>query len=89
MGIGNKNYPIDDSTGATAFLAKANRVEVILRNIGPDRVWLAFNEAAVELEGMYLDIGDVVVFNGLKADAAIYGVCATGETAELGAQITL
>lgn len=89
MGLGNKNYPIDDSTGAAPFLAKGNRVEVILRSLGPDRVFLAFNEAAADLTGMFLDIGDVVVLRGQKADAAVYGVCATGESAELGAQITL
>ncbi len=89
MGLGNKSYAISSSTGGTPFLAAGARESVTLRSIGPDRVYLAFNEAATNLLGMYMDAGDVLILDNPKASAAIYGVCAATKTADMAAQITL
>jgi len=89
MGLGNKSYAVTDATGGTVAIARSDKREVILRSQGPDRTFVAFNETAVDGLGIYLDIGDTLILDELKCDADIYFVCATGETATIGGQVTL
>lgn len=90
----NVKISVTDATGGTVAIAKdANREEVIIRNGGADRVYLAFNEDAVDDQGIYLDSGDAIVLSSgdkkwTRATADIYMVCATGETASVYADIT-
>ena len=91
----NVKIAVTDATGGTVAIAKdTNREEVIIRNGGADRVYLAFNEDAVDDQGIYLDSGDAIVLssgNGqrwARATADVYMVCATGETASVYADIT-
>ena len=90
----NVKLNITDSTGGTiAIAADPNREEVIIRNGGSDRCYLAFNEDAVDDQGVYLESGDALVLSSgdnrwTRATAAIYAVCTTGETCSLYCDIT-
>jgi hypothetical protein len=90
----NVKVSVTDSTGGTiGIVSDPNREEVILRNGGADRVFIAFNEDAVDELGIYLDSGDAIVLSSgnqrwARATADIYFVCTTGETASIYADIT-
>ena len=88
MGLGSKRFDVTDATGSTIAISHSNKVEVIVRSSGPDRVFMAWNEPAVDDIGIFLDSGDAIVLNSYKSDADIYFVCATGETATVYFQIT-
>lgn len=89
-----KKIAVTDATGATVGIAAdANREEVIIRNGGADTVYLAFNETAVADQGIYLESGDALILSSgsgraVRATAAIYFVCASGETASVYADVT-
>jgi hypothetical protein len=90
----NVKIAVTDATGGTIAIASdPNREELIIRNGGSDRCYLAFNEDAVDDQGVYLESGDAIVLSSgnqrwARATAAIYAVCTTGETCSLYADIT-
>ena len=89
----NVKLSITDSTGSTISIAKnSNREELIIRNgTLSDRVYLAFNESAVDDQGIFLDAGDALVLTGgvgNRSSSNVYMVCASGETASVYADIT-
>jgi hypothetical protein len=88
MGVGTKKYTVSDSTGSTVAITRSNKVEIIVRSAGPDRVFMAWNEDAVDDIGIFLDSGDIMVLNRYKSDADVYFVTAAGGTAVIYFQIT-
>jgi len=83
-----KRYDITDATGAVAQIPAYDKRETVwLRNAGPNRAYLAFNEPATSVAGFYMESGDVLIVSGVMAKRNIHFVCASGETASIYAEL--
>lgn len=83
MANGAISYSADDSTGATIAVAAGDRKRTILRNFGPNTVYLGFGQSANSTRSIYLKIDDSMVLDSYDADFDLYLCCATGETADV------
>lgn len=78
---------VDDTTNNTVSIDKYSyRREITLRNDGPNRCWIGFNEAAVADSGLYIDYGESVNFSRLKSESDIYLGCSAGESCTIYVQ---
>jgi len=89
-----KKFEVQNGDGDTPKIASnPNREEIWIRNDGPGRVWLSFNEPTSGDAGIYLDDDEsTIISSGGKrwnrATAQVYMTCLSGVSAVVYADIT-
>jgi len=75
---------IDENSGSAPVVeASSLRTSVWIRSKSGNRVTLGFDSAESAGENIFLDAGDFIMIGGTRARAAIYAVCAAGESAAI------
>lgn len=74
---------IDDSIVVAIFTDGGSRTRLVIRNLGPDTVYIVEADAADETDGFPLLPSESLNLTPATKSDNVYGICATAETAEV------
>jgi len=79
----NSKFSVSDTGGDTPKISSDPDRDIVMLRVasGGNTVYLGVNDTAVSPDGFYMEAGDAVTISGKIAKAAIFAVCASGESA--------